>query len=83
MIASLERMTHPTLADVLSIVAKNGFTKEVAKSMNLSKATRECENLQREMREVRDKWGHTQLILRSFVYSTRRLTRPRLHSVFV
>ena len=56
-----ENDAHPTLADVLWIVAKNGFTKEVAKSMNLSKATRECENLQREMREVMDRWGHTQL----------------------
>jgi hypothetical protein len=29
--------------------------------MNLSKATRECKNLQRCMREVRNKWEMTQL----------------------
>jgi len=37
----------PTLEDVLWIVAKSGYTKEVASFMNLSKATRECKNLQR------------------------------------
>jgi ankyrin repeat protein len=49
---------------VLWILAKSGFTKEVAPLMNLSKATRECKNLHREMREVRnrrDRWGVTQL----------------------
>jgi hypothetical protein len=51
----------PTLEDVLWIVAKSGFTKEVAPFMNLSKATRECKNLQRVMREVRDTRGRTQL----------------------
>jgi hypothetical protein len=51
----------PTLDSILWIVAKSGFTKEVAPFMNLSKATRECKNLQRVMREVRDKMGMTQL----------------------
>jgi len=51
----------PTLESLLWIVAKSGFTKEVAPFMNLSKATRECKNLQRVMREVRDKRGLTQL----------------------
>jgi hypothetical protein len=51
----------PTLESLLWIVAKSGFTKEVAPFMNLSKATRECKNLQRVMREVRDKRGRTQL----------------------
>jgi len=51
----------PTLEDVLWIVAKNGFTYEVAPMMNLSKATRECKNLQRVMREVRNRNGATQL----------------------
>ena len=46
----------PTLESILWIVAKSGFTKEVAPLMNLSKATRECKNLQRYMREVRN-WG--------------------------
>ena len=46
----------PTLESLLWIVAKSGYTKEVAPMMNLSKATRECKNLQREMREVRN-WG--------------------------
>ena len=52
----------PTLESILWIVAKSGFTKEVAPLMNLSKATRECKNLQREMREVKmGWWGQTQL----------------------
>jgi hypothetical protein len=51
----------PTLEDVLWVIAKSGFTKEVAPFMNLSKATRECKNIQRVMREVRNKWGRTQL----------------------
>jgi ankyrin repeat protein len=43
-------------------VAKSGFTREVAPLMNLSKATRECKNLQREMREVKmGRRGKTQL----------------------
>jgi hypothetical protein len=46
----------PSLEDVLWIVAKSGYTREVAPLMNLSKATRECKNLQRVMREVRN-WG--------------------------
>jgi hypothetical protein len=51
----------PTLESLLWIVAMSGFTKEVAPFMNLSKATRECKNLQRVMREVRDRMGMTQL----------------------
>jgi hypothetical protein len=52
----------PTLESILWIVAKSGFTKEVAPLMNLSKATRECKNLQREMREVKmGRWRQTQL----------------------
>jgi len=47
----------PTLESILWIVAKSGFTREVAPLMNLSKATRECKNLQRVMREVRNRWG--------------------------
>jgi len=43
----------PTLESLLWIVAKSGYTKEVAPFMNLSKDTRECKNLQRVMREVR------------------------------
>ena len=42
----------PTLESILWIVSKSGYTKEVAPFMNLSKATRECKNLQRVMREV-------------------------------
>ena len=52
---------RPTLANVLWIVAKSGFTKEVAPLMNLSKATRECKDLQREMREVMNEGEETQL----------------------
>jgi ankyrin repeat protein len=51
----------PTLESLLWIVAKSGYTKEVAPFMNLSKATRECKNLHRVMREVRNKRGITQL----------------------
>ena len=51
----------PTLESLLWIVAKSGYTKEVAPFMNLSKATRECKNLQRVMREVRNRYGMTQL----------------------
>jgi len=51
----------PTLESILWIVAKSGFTREVAPLMNLSKATRECKNLQRVMREVRNEDGKTQL----------------------
>jgi len=51
----------PTLESILWIVAKSGFTEEVAPLMNLSKATRECKNLQRYMREVRNRRGKTQL----------------------
>jgi hypothetical protein len=43
----------PTLESLLWIVAKSGYTREVAPFMNLSKATRECKNLQRYMRDVR------------------------------
>jgi uncharacterized protein len=46
----------PSLDSLLWIVGKRGYTKEVAPFMNLSKATRECKNLQRVMREVRN-WG--------------------------
>jgi hypothetical protein len=46
----------PTLESLLWIVAKSGYTREVAPFMILSKATRECKNLQRVMREVRI-WG--------------------------
>jgi hypothetical protein len=51
----------PTLESLLWIVAKSGYTKEVAPFMNLSKATRECTNLQRVMREVKNRGGETQL----------------------
>jgi len=52
----------PTLESILWIVAKSGFTREVAPLMNLSKAIRECKNLQRYMREVKmGRRGQTQL----------------------
>jgi hypothetical protein len=46
----------PTLESLLWIVAKSGYTKEVAPFMNLSTSTRKCKNLQRVMREVMN-WG--------------------------
>jgi hypothetical protein len=51
----------PTLKSLLWIVAKSGYTREVAPFMNLSKSTRECKNLQRVMREVMNRGGETQL----------------------
>ena len=51
----------PTLKNILWIVAKSGYTKVVAPFMILSKATRECKNLQRVMREVMNRYGMTQL----------------------
>jgi ankyrin repeat protein len=51
----------PTLKNILWIVAKSGYTKVVAPFMILSKATRECKNLQRVMREVMNRGGETQL----------------------
>jgi len=52
----------PTLANVLHVMAERGFTKEVKWCMNLNKATRSCEMLQKVMREVKDKgYGMTQL----------------------
>jgi hypothetical protein len=57
----------PTLESLLWIVAKSGYTKEVAPFMNLSKATRECKNLQRVMREVMN-WRKDERGGRSPVY---------------
>jgi hypothetical protein len=54
--AAWKAANPPTLESILWIVAKSGFTKEVAPFMKISKATRECKNLQRCMREVRN-WG--------------------------
>jgi hypothetical protein len=51
----------PTLESILWIVAKSGYTKEVARFMNLSKTTRECKNLQRYMREVMNRSDESQL----------------------
>jgi hypothetical protein len=65
----------PTLEDILWIVAKSGFTKEVAPFTNLLKATRECKNLQRVMREVRNKRGRTQLYYYCLKGMTSRVMR--------
>ena len=51
----------PTLDKVLWIVAKNGHTKEVMRCMNLNQSTRSCKMLQEVMREVKGKYGRTQL----------------------
>jgi hypothetical protein len=51
----------PTLDKVLWIVAKNGYTNEVKRCMNLNQATRSCKMLQKVMREVKGKRGLTQL----------------------
>ena len=51
----------PTLTKVLHVMAERGFTKEVKWCMNLNKATRTCEMLQKVMREVKGKKGMTQL----------------------
>jgi ankyrin repeat protein/cell division protein FtsB len=54
---------HPkTLEDVLWVVAKAGFVKEVAPLMNLSKVTRNCIHLQPIMMNVKlGRYGRTQL----------------------
>jgi ankyrin repeat protein len=52
----------PTLSKVIWIVAKNGYTEEVIRCMNLNRATRNCKFLQPLMREVKDgEYGMTQL----------------------
>jgi len=70
----------PTLASILWIVAKSGFTEEVAPFLNLSKATRECKNLQRYMREVmnwqNDDYVYTQLHFFCWKGFTEQLTKP-------
>jgi ankyrin repeat protein len=53
---------HPkTLEDVLWVVAKAGFVKEVAPLMNISKVTRNCIHLQPIMMNVKNRRGETQL----------------------
>ena len=54
---------HPkTLEDVLWVVAKAGFVKEVARLMNISKVTRNCIHLQPIMMNVKlGEEGRTQL----------------------
>jgi hypothetical protein len=47
----------PTLERCSLDCSQEWIYKEVAPFMNLSKATRECKNLQRVMREVRNKRG--------------------------
>jgi hypothetical protein len=51
----------PTLANVLHAMAERGYTKEVMRCMNLNKATRSCEMLQKVMREVKGRFEMTQL----------------------
>jgi ankyrin repeat protein len=51
----------PTLVKTLWILAKNGFEEEIKKCLNLNKATRTCKQLQALMREVKGKYGLTQL----------------------
>jgi predicted nucleotide-binding protein len=51
----------PTLVNTLWIIAKNGYEEEIKKCLNLNKATRTCKQLQALMREVKGKYGLTQL----------------------
>jgi hypothetical protein len=51
----------PTLVNTLWIIAKNGFEEKIKKCLNLNKATRTCKQLQAVMREVKGKYGCTQL----------------------
>jgi small-conductance mechanosensitive channel len=51
----------PTLVNTLWILAKNGYEEEIKKCLNLNKATRTCKQLQALMREVKGKYGLTQL----------------------
>jgi hypothetical protein len=63
----------PTLESLLWIVAKSGYTREVAPFMNLSKATRECKNLQRVMREVMN-WGRYKGRTQLFYFCNKGMT---------
>jgi hypothetical protein len=51
----------PTLVNTLWLIAKNGYEDEIKKCLNLNKATRKCKQLQALMREVKGKYGLTQL----------------------
>ena len=51
----------PILLNVLSIIAEKGYTNEVMRCLNLNQATRSCKKLQRVMREVKGRFGLTQL----------------------
>lgn len=60
-LAASEFCNRPTIEDVLWIVANNGHLFLVAKLINLSRATRNCKNLQPLIRETTNKKGMTQL----------------------
>jgi cell division protein FtsB len=73
---------HPkTLEDVLWVVAKAGFVKEVAPLMNISKVTRNCIHLQPIMMNVKlGRYGQTQLHFcaeNGFTSSVKRLLSIR------
>lgn len=65
----------PSLEKVLWIVANNGYTKEVAALINLSKFTRNCKFLQPLMREVKNGRGKTQLRYFCEMGMTKSVTR--------
>jgi len=65
----------PTLEKVLWIIAEKGHIKEVVKCMNLNKATRSCKMLQRVTREVKGKYGLTQLNYSAWMGMTSSVNR--------
>jgi hypothetical protein len=66
----------PTLVNTLWILAKNGYEEETKKCLNLNKATRECKQFQAVMKEVKGKYGLTQLnsfALNGMIESVKRM----------
>jgi len=67
----------PIFEDVLWIVAKSGYTKEMMRCLNLNQAMRSCTMLQPVMREVKDSKGMTQLnyfASKGFTSSVKRMS---------
>ena len=60
-LAAYRAANLPTIEKVFWIMAKNGFTSEVAPLINLTLKTRNCNDLQEVMMEVKNRWGMTQL----------------------
>jgi len=51
----------PTLASVLWLIAKNGYTEEIKSCLNLNQATRLCDKFPQLMKELKNNLGKSQL----------------------